>query len=131
MGSIGGTATKERFEPVRSLIFGTARITDKFTDIDGYSNKKTERGMLADLAKAVDNYDKGEADYIRTMITDKEIAQAPPTGEPAYILEWEDVPSASRYIDEDGKDATISRKEGVEIEHKDARYYVHIRFYHS
>ena len=116
MGSVG--APSERYEDVKGLVFGTARITKNFTDTDGYSNKKTVKGMLGELARAVDKYDKGEADYIRTMILSNEMNMAPSTGEQSYILEWEEVPNAGRF------------NANEEYESKDANYYVHIRFYH-
>lgn len=121
---------KQKYEKVSGLIFGVAKVTDSYIDIDGYSNKSTEKGMLSDMAKAVEKYDKSEADAIRSMIKDNEIQQIHARkNEPGaqYICEWEDVPSASRYVDENGKDSILSGKEGVEVETKDGKYYCHVR----
>lgn len=121
MGSVGNTRSIIREEvPIKKgLIYGTAVITDKYVDIDGYSNKKTEKGMLGDLARAMDDFSKGEADNIRMMVKFNEIEQAPAgRGAPAatYILEWEEVTSAYNWKNED------------EYDIKPANYYVHVRF---
>ena len=119
-----------KVEKAPGLIFGIASITDTYVDIDGYSNKPTVKGMLGELAKAVEKYDKGEADGIRSMVKDKAVEQFHPRKEePAaqYICEWEEVPSASRHIDKDGKDTLLSGKDWDDIEYKDAKFYVHCR----
>lgn len=117
MGSIG--AAKITTEPVKGLIFGTAAIRPNTIDIDGYSNKKTLAGALKELARAVDKYDTGEGDYIRTMVSANEMNPVYPdknAGPDQYIIEWEEVPSAGRYNAQD------------EYETKDANYYLHVRF---
>lgn len=122
MGSIGASRAtiNRREEDIKStpLIFGTAVITDTYIDIDGYSNKKTEAGALSDLAKALDKYDKGEADALRGVIGTDEMMQITPgknDGPAQYILEWEEVPSASHM------------KENDEMEYKPAKWYLHTR----
>ena len=118
MGSVGNQkTTSESNETVKGLIFGNARIIDTFIDIDGYSNKKTEKGMLNELAKAIEKYDKGEADAVRDMIKFNEINQVPPSRDSQYLLEWEEVSAAYDYKTED------------EYDIKPAKWYVHIRFY--
>ena len=122
--------TKDRYEKAPGLIYGVARINDKFIDIDGYSNKSTEKGMLSELAKTVERYDKAEADGIRDMVKFNEISQShynKQDGGNQFICEWEEVPSASRYVDKNGKDSILSGNEGVDIESRDGKYYVHIR----
>lgn len=117
MGSTG--KSQMITEPVKGLIFGTANIRKGSIDIDGYSNKKTIAGALKELAKAVDKYYKGEGDYIRDMVKFNEISMSLPdksAGVDQYIIEWEEVPSASRYNDNN------------EVEYKDARWYLHVRF---
>lgn len=117
------------YRKVPELTFGIAKITDNYIDIDGYSNKATEKGMLSDMAKAVEKYDYGEANAIRDMIKFNEITQTHASSDAGlqYICEWEEVPSAARYVDEDGKDASLSGKEGVEIETKPGKFYCHVR----
>jgi len=122
-----------KYEAVPGLIYGTAHITDNYIDIDGYSNKKTEKGLLGDLAKAVSRYDEGEAQNLRDSVKWNEISQYPGNeNNRDYILEWEDVPSASRNVDADGVDTVLSNRddthENFETESKPANYYVHIRF---
>lgn len=121
MGSVGKTKETHTYEDIKGtpLIFGTAHIAPEFIDIDGYSNKKTIKGALSDLAKALDKYDKNEADGLRTAISNDETEQILPSkqdGAGQYILEYEEVPSAARY------------KEGTEdMEYKPAKWYVHTR----
>lgn len=107
---------KHTYEDIKKgLIFGTAHKAPDYIDIDGYSNAKTEEGALRDLAKAVEQYDEGEADAIRGMIKNNEVVQFPATKDSDYILEWEDVPAATKYND------------NGDPEYKDARYYMHTR----
>ncbi len=123
-GNRNSTATIKQEEIKGTpLIFGEARIHSNFIDIDGYSNKKTIEGALKDLAKAVAKYDKDEADAITSMIKFDEIVQTKYVsgdGNAQYILEWEEVPSASRYV---GNNEDSDR----EIEYKDGRWYLHTR----
>lgn len=92
--------------------------------IDGYSKAKTEKGALKDLARTIRQYNETEADCILDMIKFNEVSQSLPSQEDtknrldAYILEWEEVECASRYVDE----------ELTEIEYADASWYLHIAF---
>lgn len=107
-----------REEKVPCLIFGVAKITASFVDIDGYSKAKTIKGLLSNLAKAVENYSKYDAIVLRDNINFNEIVQYPARKEegPAqYILEWEEVSNASRINDQGN------------LEQKNANYYIHIR----
>ncbi len=130
MGSVG--AQRNKYEQITGtpLIFGLAHVTKDYIDIDGYINRKSESAMLNAFAKAVDKYDKGEGDVLRDQVKFNEIAQAPPSYpyDGGYILEWEDVPSASRFVDKNGVDTAISGEDEEDVEYKDAKYYVHIRF---
>lgn len=118
MGSVGNNTFTIRQEDIKGtpLIFGTAVIRQDTIDIDGYSNKKTLKGALADLAKALDKYDKDEADALRSSIKFNEIdpVNTVPEGG-VYILEYEEVPSATRYNEND------------EVEYKSAKWYLHTR----
>lgn len=44
--------------------------TDTIT-IDGYTSNKTEKGIIKDVARAVEKYDKAEADLLRSFLKDK------------------------------------------------------------
>lgn len=120
MGSVGNSFQVVS-EPIKGtpLIFGRADIHENYIGIDGYSNKKTIEGALSDLAKAVEKYDKGEADFLRAAISNGETMQIhnDRTAGPAqYILEYEEVPSASQYNEQTG-----------EMEYKNGRWYVYTR----
>jgi len=107
-------------EPITGtpIIYGTAMIREDSIDIDGYSNKKTLKGALADLAKAIEKYNKGEADALRSSIKFNEIEQVNTVPEGGvYILEYEEVPSASNW-----------NEETEEMEYKPAHWYIHTRF---
>lgn len=122
------------------LIFGTIVETNDYYDIDGYSNARTLEGALGDLAKAVETVDKGEAENIRMMIHYKEYDKVlPARGESGvqYILDYQDVPSASNPLDPDiGGKAYGSKRKGRKLsgyendgynEYANARYYLHTR----
>lgn len=122
MGSVGKTPstpsiTEEQIKGT-PLVFATAMIREDSVDIDGYSNKKTLKGALSDLAKAIEKYNKGEADALRSSIKFNEIEQVNTVPEGGvYILEYEEVPSASQY-----------NEETDEMEYAEGRWYVHTRF---
>ena len=94
------------------LMQATALIRPKTISIDGYSKKATIKGALSDLAKAVEKYDKSEADGIRSMIKFGEIEQFRSKDSP-YVLEWEEVNGTS------------------EDKPRPANFYVHTNFYKS
>lgn len=121
MGSVGSKPFQIREETIKGtpLIYGTAMIRKDSIDIDGYSNKKTVKGALEDLAKALDKYSKLEADSLRGAISANELEQihaVRDAGGAQYILEYEEVPGASQW--NDAKD---------EMEYKPAKWYVHTR----
>lgn len=131
MGSVGtsknvGSRRTITTEEIKGtpLIFGTAMIRSatpewsETVDIDGYSNKKTIAGALKDLAKAVEKYSADEAEVIRDMIKWNEINQAKPAEhyDGGYILEWEEVPGATRI-----------NPVTDENEYRDGRWYLHTR----
>ena len=121
------------YEPAAGLTFGTAHITDNYVDIDGYSNRKSEKALLNQLAKAVEPYSKSEAENLRNSVKFNEIVQYPGSqGNNEYILEWENVPGASRNVDADGVDVLLSNREDTyensSTEEAPANYYVHVRF---
>ena len=113
------------------LIFAMARITPTYITIDGYSNKSTIKGALKDLAKAVAKYSQSESDAILDMINFDEICQYPANNNDGYVLEWEEVPSASRHVDADGVDTLLSNRddtyENFDVEYKPAKWYLMIR----
>ena len=108
-------------EKVKGLIFGLADVRETYIDIDGYSNKKTLKGALSDLARAIENYSKTEADSLRHCIKSNEISQAHHDRNydfPQYILEYMDVPCASTIVGDVNND-------DYEVEYKDASWYLH------
>ena len=125
--------TNDTYEPVSGLTFGTAHITNNYVDIDGYSNRKSEKALLNQLAKAVEPYSKSEAENLRNSVKFNEIVQYPGSqGNNEYILEWENVPGASRNVDADDIDVLLSNREDTyensSTEEAPANYYVHVRF---
>lgn len=137
----GSTGKMQRTESrTDELIFGTIVETDNYYDIDGYSNARTLEGALRDLANAVETVDKGEAENIRMLIRDKEYSKVlPGKGETGaqYILDYQDVPSASNPLDADlGGIEYGSKRKGRKLagyendgynEYANARYYLHTR----
>lgn len=113
-----------REESVKGLIFGLANVREDYIDIDGYSNKKTLKGALSDLARAIEKYSKVEADGLRSCIKSNEISEIhydSSCGFPQqYILEYEDVPCASTIVGDIDND-------DFEVEYKDANWYLHTR----
>ena len=98
-------------------------------NLDGYSNCKTLRGALKDLAREVAKIDKGEAEAITYALDETlEMVRAGMTNEPgAYYIEAQEVPSASRFVFLDG-DKDNYDEDNVEIEYAEGNWYLYIRF---
>ena len=98
-------------------------------NLDGYSDRKTLRGALKDLAREVAKIDKGEADSITCYLDETvEMVQNGMINERgAYYLEAQEVPSASRYKFLDG-DKDNFDDDNVEIEYAEGYWYLYIRF---
>lgn len=111
-----GVGEMSREEKIKGtpLIYATAIIRGNRIIIDGYSNKKTEKGALEDLAKAVEKYSEAEAKGIRDSIKFGEMEQFKDDN---YGIEWEPVSHAVK----PGKDG--------EDEYKDAKWYLHTYFW--
>ena len=82
--------------------------------IDGYTSNKTEKGIIKDVARAVEKYDKEEAELLRSFVKNKISEYNTPFVKPensdgGYFFEIEEVFCASRYNEE--KDE-IETKEG-------------------
>lgn len=126
-GRSSGSKFSRREEDIKRgpLIFGKAAIVNNseggYIDIDGYLYARNENDLLLKLAKAVDLYNKGEADGLRDLVKFNETSQIHAdknAGPNQFILEWEDVPGASRWNEE---------KDEMEYSDKRANYYVHMR----
>lgn len=98
-------------------------------NLDGYSDRKTLRGALKDLAREVAKIDKGEAEAITyDLDATVEMVLNGMTNEPgAYYIEAQEVPSASRYVFLDG-DKNNYAEENIDIEYANGNWYLYIRF---
>lgn len=92
-------------EEMKMLTYVDAiKRTDTIT-IDGYTSNKTEKGIIKDVARAVEKYDKAEADLLRSFLKDK-ITECntpfvkPKNSDGGYFFEYEEVHCASRWDDE-------------------------------
>ena len=88
-------------------------------NLDGYSDRKTLRGALKDLAREVAKIDKGEADGITEYMDDTMVmVREGMTNEPgAWYIEAEEVSCASRF-----------NEDADEMEYADGNWYLYIRF---
>ena len=88
-------------------------------NLDGYSDRKTLRGALKDLAREVAKIDKGEADCITEYLDDTlEMVRQGMTNEPGYYyIEALEVGCACQYNEETG-----------ETKYADGHWYLYIRF---
>lgn len=98
-------------------------------NLDGYSDRKTLRGALKDLAREVAKIDKGEADAITNYMDDTlTMVRDGMVNEPGcYYIEAQEVPGASRYKFLDGDENNFD-EDNIEIEYADACWYLYIRF---
>ena len=98
-------------------------------NLDGYSDRKTLRGALRDLAREVAKIDKGEAAGITNYMDETLcIVREGMTNEPGcWYIEAQEVNGASRYIFLDG-DKDNYDDDNLEIEYADACWYLYIRF---
>ena len=82
------------------MTFPEVRETEKAYIIDGYSNAKTENGALADFGRWISknvNEEEGKA----IVQFKKEMLLSAKESNGDYFLEIEEVPCASKYIDDD------------------------------
>ena len=109
--------------------FAEIEIRNGMVNLDGYSDRKTLRGALKDLAREVAKIDKGEADCIASYLDDTlEMVRQGMTNEPGYYyIEAQEVPCASRYKFLDG-DKDNFDDDNVEIEYAEGYWYLYIRF---
>lgn len=76
--------------------------------IDGYTSNKTIKGIIKDVARALEKYDKGEADALRSFLSCEIDKYNTPfikasENEGGYFFEVEEVGGACRYNDETGE----------------------------
>lgn len=87
------------------LAFVEAIVREETITIDGYTSNKTVKGVIKDVARALEKYDMGEAEAMRSMAkgfipeinTPFSEASASDGG---YFFEYEEVPCASRWNEE-------------------------------
>lgn len=81
--------------------------------IDGYTSNKTERGVIKDVARAIEKYDKGEADFLLEMlkmgIDECNNPFVKNVDGNSYCFEYEEVPCATMYNEETDE---VEYKEG-------------------
>lgn len=84
------------------LAYVDAIIRKNAITIDGYTSNKTEHGIVSDVAKAIEKYDKGEADFLREILKigideyNNPFVKNNYDGD-SYCFEYEEVPCATRY----------------------------------
>jgi hypothetical protein len=88
-------------------------------NLDGYSDRKTLRGALRDLAREVAKIDKSEADSITCYLDETvEMVKGGMVNESgAYYLEAQEVESACKW-----------NEDTDEMEYADGHWYLYIRF---
>lgn len=88
-------------------------------NLDGYSDRKTLRGALRDLAREVAKIDKGEADGITNYMADTlALVREGMSNEPGcWYIEAQEVESACQW-----------NEDTDEMEYADGHWYLYIRF---
>jgi hypothetical protein len=102
-----------------------------YTHIDGYSNVKTIKGAIKDLAREVAKINQNEANVLTDYIDDTIAMLNQPHDSPDYFIECEEVPSASRIIESSRTEKIIGINQIIEdydMEYKEANFYLHISF---
>jgi hypothetical protein len=98
------------------MIFGEIVERENTITIDGYSKAKTLKGAIKDLAKEVAKYSTNEAEGLTAYIDDTIKILNQRNKECAYWVDCEEVPCATRYINDE------------EVEYKESNYYIGICF---
>lgn len=80
-------------------------INENTITIDGYTSNKTIKGIIRDVARAVEKYSKVEADALRDCSSDKIDEYNNPFLDPkhsdgGYFFQVEETPCATRYNEE-------------------------------
>lgn len=97
---------KTQLQEVRKMLAYIEAIERKDTiTIDGYTSAKTERGIIADVARAVEKYDKGEAEGLRSCLANGLDKYNHPfvkseNSDGGYFFEYEEVSCASCWNEE-------------------------------
>ena len=73
--------------------------------IDGYTSNKTERGIIKDVARLIEKYDKAEANALLELLKyGIDECNTPFVkniyGKDSYCFEYEEVPCATKYNEE-------------------------------
>ena len=94
------------------LAYVEARENGKTIIIDGYTSNKTERGVVKDVARAIEKYNKDEADCLLDMLKmgiDEYNNPFVKNNGDGYCFEYEEVPCATMYNEETDE---VEYKEG-------------------
>jgi len=96
------------------LAYVDAIVREDTITVDGYTSNKTERGIIKDVARAIEKYDQGESNFLLEMLkmgideyNDPFVKVANSGG--GYFFEYEEVPCATRYNEETDE---VEYKEG-------------------
>lgn len=96
------------------LAYVDAIVREDTITVDGYTSNKTERGIIKDVARAIEKYDQGESNFLLEMLkmgideyNDPFVKAANSSG--GYFFEYEEVPCATRYNEETDE---VEYKEG-------------------
>lgn len=87
------------------LAFVEAIVREETITIDGYTSNKTMKGIIKDVARALEKYDMGEAEEMHTMSKEFDIEFNNPfleasASDGGYFFEYEEVPCASSWNEE-------------------------------
>lgn len=96
------------------LAYVDAIVREDTITVDGYTSNKTERGIIKDVARAIEKYDQGESNFLLEMLKmgideyNDPFVKAVNSGG-GYFFEYEEVPCATRYNEETDE---VEYKEG-------------------
>lgn len=96
------------------LAYVDAIVREDTITVDGYTSNKTERGIIKDVARAIEKYDQGEAEALRSCLAYGLDEYNTPfikaaNSDGGYFFEYEEVPCATKYNEETDE---VEYKEG-------------------
>lgn len=111
------------------MIYTTAVKRNGMINLDGWSNKKTLRGAIKDLAREIAKINQEEAnaltDYMDYTLQIAKEGMANVNGE--WYLEVDEANAACREIYLDGNENNDD-DDNIEMEYTEANWYLYIRF---
>lgn len=95
------------------LVYVEAIERENTITIDGYTSNKTERGIIKDVSRVIEKYDKEEAKALLSFLECEIDEYNTPfvkatNSDGGYFFEYEEVPCATRY-----------NEDADEVEYKD------------